>query len=302
MESESKYLSKEKTHVSVVIPAKNESASISQVISELKGLYPDFEIILVDDGSSDNTSELAKEAGAKVVSHLYSMGNGAAIKTGARAASGKYICFMDADGQHRPEDVGRLIEKVSKGSDMVVGARSKSAQASFLRGIGNKFYNWFASLMVGQKILDLTSGMRVVEADKFREFLYLLPNKFSYPTTITMAFFRSGYSVVYEPIEVLQREGQSHLNVWKDGIRFLLIIFKIGTLFSPLKIFLPLALFHFFLGVSYYGYTYITVSRFTNMSALLFTTSVTIFLMGLLSEQITALMFRPQKGEHPVNK
>ena len=277
--------------LSIVLPAKNESAAVGSVITQLREAHPQAEIILVDDGSTDDTAEIASNAGARVISHPYSKGNGAAIKTGARAAVGAYICFMDADGQHKAEDVGRLLQKSGEGYDMVVGARSKKSQASPTRALGNRLYNWFASMMVGQEVEDLTSGMRVVKADLFREYLHLLPNRFSYPTTITMAFFRSGYSVGYLPIEADKRLGKSHLSVWKDGIRFLLIIFKIGTLYSPLKIFLPVAALQFSLGLSYYLYTFVTVGRFTNMSALLFTTSVIVFLMGLISEQITSLTY-----------
>lgn len=277
--------------LSIVLPAKNEAAVIRTVIDKLVRLYPQAEIIVVNDGSIDGTAQIASEAGARVVSHLESMGNGAAIKTGARSAKGDILVFMDADGQHRPEDVQVLLEKLEQGFDMVVGARQSKAQASMARGLGNAFYNWLASAVVGHKIQDLTSGMRAVKAEKFRLFLSLLPNKFSYPTTITMAFFRAGYQVAYKDIEVQKRVGQSHLNVFKDGARFLIIIFKIGTLYSPLKIFLPVALAQFLLGAGYYLFTFVTEGRFTNMSALMLTTSVTTFLMGLVSEQITTLTY-----------
>ena len=280
--------------LSIVIPAKNEQTSIRKVIEKIKKNLTDAEVILINDGSSDNTAKYAQEAGAKVISHPYSKGNGAAIKTGARAATGEVIVFMDGDGQHSPEDIPRLLAKLDEGYDMVVGARQKGSQASLGRSIANKFYNKFASYMTGHKIEDLTSGFRVVNADKFRQFLSLLPNGFSYPTTSTMAFFRAGYSVTYEPIHAAQREDESnsHINLVKDGIRFLLIIFKVGTLYSPLKLFIPIAVSVFLTGLSYYGYTYVTSGRFTNMSALMFSTSLIIFMVGLVSEQITALMYK----------
>jgi len=278
--------------ISIVIPAKNEETGLMQILPELRKYLPDSEVLVVNDGSTDKTAEIAAELGARVISHPFSMGNGAAIKTGARNASGKLICFMDADGQHRPEDIPALMESLEKGFDMVVGARAKSGQAGALRGLGNRFYNWFSSLIVGYQIEDLTSGFRLVKAAKFREFLSLLPNKFSYPTTVTMAFFRAGYSVGYVPIIAPARLGESHLNVWRDGIRFLLIIFKIGTLYSPLKIFLPVAFVQFLLGLGYYLFTFVTDGRFTNMSALMFTSAVTVFLIGLVSEQITSLAFK----------
>lgn len=277
---------------SVVLPAKNEGKSVGGTVKIILQLYPDAQVIVVNDGSTDDTASIARDAGAKVLSQPYSKGNGAAIKAGLRHASTDVVVCMDADGQHRPEDISFLIEKLDQGYDMVVGARNHEGQAGFHRSIANGFYNAFSSWMVGHKIEDLTSGFRAVKRKKFLEFISLLPNKFSYPTTITMSFFRAGYSVAYVPITVLKRvEGSSsHINLWKDGVRFLLIIFKIGTLFSPLKLFFPISLALGAGGALYYGFTYFTDGRFTNMGALLFTTAILVFLMGLVSEQITALM------------
>lgn len=277
--------------ISIVIPAKNELHGLKQLLPKLKKVCPECEIIVADDGSEDGTGDLCEKYNITVVSHPYSKGNGAAIKSGVRAAKGNILVFMDADGQHEPDDIDKLLGKINEGFDMVVGSRSASSQASFGRLCANTFYNWFASRIVGQKIDDLTSGFRAVKADKFKMFLYLLPNGFSYPTTSTMAFFRSGFQVAYVPINVKERIGKSHIKLLKDGIRFLLILFKIGTLYSPLKIFLPFSSCIFLTGIMYYVYTYLTMGRFTNMSALLFTTSITIFLMGLVSEQITSLMY-----------
>ncbi|MGE8537780.1 MAG: glycosyltransferase family 2 protein [Acinetobacter sp.] len=280
--------------LSIVLPAKNESAAIGQTIAKIQQLQLAYEVIVVNDGSTDQTKQVAESAGAKVVTHPYSKGNGAAIKTGARTATGDIIVFMDADGQHDPNDISRLIEKIEQGYDLVVGARQKGSQASLGRGIANSLYNNLASYMTEQKVEDLTSGFRAVRADKFREFLYLLPNGFSYPTTSTMAFFRAGYSVNYVPIHAAKRIGKSHIQPLKDGVRFFLIIFKIATLFSPLKMFLPIAILLFMIGTGWYGYTLWDAGRFTNMSALLYTGSVMIFLMGLISEQVTALMYKDQ--------
>lgn len=277
-------------NVSAIIPAKNEEATIGLVVSKLADVVD--EIIVVDDGSSDSTAAIARENGAHVISHPYSIGNGSAIKTGARAAAGDIIVFMDGDGQHNPQDVPRLLAKLSQGYDMVVGNRDNKSQASFGRLAANKLYNRLASWMVGHRIRDLTSGFRVVRAEKFREFLYLLPNGFSYPTTSTMAFFRAGYSVCYEPIKAAKREGESHINLVKDGLRFLLIIFKVGTLYSPLKLFTPISIGVFALGLFRYIHTYLSSGEFTNMSALLFSTSLLIFLIGLVSEQMTMLIYQ----------
>lgn len=278
--------------ISIVLPARNEAGAVGTTVAGIRRQYPDAEVIVVNDGSSDDTVAVATAAGARVISHPYGKGNGAAIKTGARAANGEVIVFMDADGQHDPADIPRLLAKLEAGHDMVVGARRKGSQASVGRGVANRFYNWLASYMTGHAVEDLTSGFRAVRAGKFREFLYLLPNGFSYPTTSTMAFFRAGYSVAYEPIHAARRIGKSHIHLLRDGARFLLIIFKIGTLFSPLKLFAPIALLMFLLATSWYGYTYVTLHRFTNMSALLYSGGVMVFLMGLISEQITALMYR----------
>ncbi len=280
------------TALSIVLPAKNESAAIGGTVSAIASAFPVAEIIVVNDGSTDDTAAVAEAAGARVVHHPYSKGNGAAIKTGARAASGEVIVFMDADGQHDPADISRLLALIEQGHDMVVGARQKGSQASIGRGFANGLYNRLASWITGHKVQDLTSGFRAVRAARFREFLYLLPNGFSYPTTSTMAFFRAGYSVAYVPIHAAKRIGKSHIRLLRDGTRFFLIIFKIGTLFSPVKIFAPVALGMFMLASAWYGWTWWHEGRFTNMSALLYSGSVMVFLMGLISEQITALMYK----------
>ncbi len=278
--------------VSIVIPAKNEASSLDILLPKLNQLMPDAEIIVVNDGSDDNTSEVCAKNKTREIVNIYSKGNGAAVKAGARAASGETLVFMDGDGQHKPEDIPRLLERFEQGYDMVVGNRDSHSQASFGRLAANRLYNKLASWMVGFRVRDLTSGFRIVDAKKFKMFLYMLPNGFSYPTTITMAFFRAGFSVCYDPITANKREGKSHISILKDGVRFLLIIIKVGTLYSPLKLFTPVSLALFMVGLAYYIFTFITVSRFTNMSALLFSTSLTIFLMGFISEQITTLMYK----------
>jgi glycosyltransferase involved in cell wall biosynthesis len=279
--------------ISVILPAKNESEGLQRTLPALRERFPDAEIIVVNDGSTDDTALVADRHGARVLSSPYSMGNGAAIKRGARAASGEILVFMDADGQHSPELAQVLLDKLAEGYDMVVGARNASGQATVSRGAANAIYNRLASWMTGHRVVDLTSGFRAVRKDRFCEFLHLLPNGFSYPTTSTMAFFRSAYAVAYVPISVDRRIGTaSHIRPLRDGLRFLLIIFKIATLYSPLKLFAPAALAFGLLGAGYYGYTYVTDHRFTNMSALLLSAAVIVFLIGLVSEQITGLTYR----------
>jgi glycosyltransferase involved in cell wall biosynthesis len=279
--------------ISIVIPARNEAAGLRDLLPRLASLVPGTEIIVVDDGSNDDTQAVCSASSVSVLRHPYPMGNGAAIKTGARAAKGEIIVFMDADGQHKPEDVTALLNKFNDGYDMVVGARQSGSQAGLHRAVANDVFSRFASWMVMQPIADLTSGFRVVRARRFRQFLYLLPNGFSYPTTITMSFFRAGYSVAYVPIHSPRRSsGTSHIHPLRDGVRFLLIIIKIGTLFSPQRLFLPVSAGFFLTGVAYYGFTYLSTGRFTNMSALLFISAIFTFLVGIVSEQVSALHFK----------
>ena len=278
--------------LSIILPARNEAGAVGTTVAAIRARYPHAEILVVNDGSTDSTPAVAAAAGARVISKPYGMGNGAAIKTGARAARGDVLVFMDADGQHDPADIPRLLARLDKGYDMVVGARGNGSQASVGRGLANGLYNRLATWMTGHPVLDLTSGFRAARADKFREFIHLLPNGFSYPTTSTMAFFRSAYPVAYVPIVAAKRIGTSHIRPLRDGVRFLLIIFKIATLYSPLKLFAPVAGAFFLLGFGWYGYTYASAGRFTNMSALLFSASVIVFLIGLISEQITNLTYK----------
>lgn len=281
----------ENENLSIIIPAKNEAAVIADVVSAVRSIYQSAEIIVVNDGSTDETAMLAIQSGARVVSHPISLGNGAAIKAGARAANGDILVMMDGDGQHKAEDIQSLVSMLDEGYEMAIGARDSGSHADFGRLAANGLYNVFASMISGHRILDLTSGFRAVRADLFKKFLYLLPNGFSYPTTITMAFLRSGFPVTFVPIRAAERTGKSHIRPIRDGLRFLAIIFKIATLYAPLKVFLPISGLFFVTGLGYYGYTYMMMGRFTNMSMLILSASVIIFLIGLISEQITALSF-----------
>ncbi|NPA94608.1 MAG: glycosyltransferase family 2 protein [Thermodesulfobacteria bacterium] len=276
--------------VTVAIPAYNEEAAIGATVSKIRRLYPEYQVLVVDDGSIDKTAQRALEAGAEVIRHPYNIGNGAAVKTAIRHAKGKYIVLMDGDGQHRPEDIAKLLKEIEV-YDMVVGARDSKGQASLGRRIANWCYNKLASYVGKFPIKDLTSGFRAFETATVRRYLYLFPNTFSYPTTSTLAYLRSGLTIKYVPIDVQKRIGKSKISILGDGARFILIILRIATLFSPLRVFIPVSFTFFVLGLAYYLYTFTFFHRFTNMSALLLSVSVMVFLLGLVSEQITQMRY-----------
>ncbi len=289
-------------NITVIIPAYNEAAIIGDLVTEIKNLYPDFEIIVIDDGSDDETARVAQQAGATVYSHPYNIGNGAAIKSGIRKATGDVLIFLDGDGQHKPEEIADLIAHIPP-YDMVVGARSTSDQASLGRAFGNKLYNWFASYVAKFSIKDLTSGFRAVKTRVARNFLYLLPNTYSYPTTLTLGVLRSGMSVRYIPIKTRRRKtGKSNIRMLKDGVRFFMIITRICTLYSPMRVFLPVSFVMFAGGLINYVYTFFTRSRFTNMSVFLFVASIIIFMMSLISEQICQMRFERRGADRPILK
>jgi glycosyltransferase involved in cell wall biosynthesis len=282
--------------VSIIIPVFNEAEVLPELLDRVRALnLGQAEVIVVDDGSTDGSAEAALNAGASVVRHPYNIGNGAAVKSGIRAARGELIVLMDGDGQHKPEDIPRLL-KLSAEYHMVIGARTKGSKLRFHRYAANLLYNLFASYVTKFRIQDLTSGFRVLSRRNALNFLDLLPNTFSYPTTLTLAFLRSGFTVKYVPIQTLYRAGNSKISLLTDGIRFLLIITKIATLFSPFRVFLPVSVFFFVAGLGNYAYTYYTQNRFTNMSVFALTTSVIIFMLGLISEQI-ALLRMERRGD-----
>ena len=276
--------------VSVVLPAYNEGASVGTLVSDLRRTGSWHEIIVVDDGSTDDTARRATDAGARVVRHPYNKGNGAAVKTGVRNAAGDFVLILDADGQHRPADAPRLVAKLDE-YELVVGARSPATQASAARRLGNDALNAIASHLTGRRIPDLTSGFRAARREHFLEFLHLLPNGFSTPTTTTLAFLKAGYSVWFEPVEAGARDGRSKIRLGSDGVQFFVILLKVITIFSPMRVFLPLSLASFALGGAYAVWTVFTQSHVTNSSVLLILLSVIIFLVGLVSEQISSLRF-----------
>jgi glycosyltransferase involved in cell wall biosynthesis len=276
--------------VSIVIPAYNEAAVISEVVSSLAAAAAWHEIVVVDDGSKDDTAMRAQRAGAIVVRHPYNKGNGAAVKSGIRRASGDYVLIVDGDGQHRAEDARRLVSRLGE-YDLVIGARSAATQASQARRFGNGALNWLASYLTGRPIPDLTSGFRAARREYLKEFLHLLPNGFSTPTTTTLAFIKAGYNVLFEPTDAKPRIGESKIRLARDGAKFFMIILKIVTLFSPLRVFVPLAAAAFVIGAVYGVWNVIVSSRIPNGSVLLILFAVVVFLVGLVSEQISALRF-----------
>ena len=284
------------TTVSVIIPTYNEGESIGAVVSRVRAIGPDFQILVIDDGSTDNTTDAARAAGAEVYRHPYNIGNGAAIKSGIRKAAGEILVFMDGDGQHDPMDIPRLLEHIPP-HDLVVGARSFKDQASLGRAFGNAVYNRFAGYVAKFPIKDLTSGFRAIKAPVARSLIYILPNTYSYPTTMTLAVLRTGLSLKYLPIRTRQRhKGKSNISMVKDGVRFFMIITRICTLFSPMRVFLPISFAMFMLGLVWYLYTFLVEGRFTNMSALLFNSSIIVFLMGMISEQVSQMRFERREA------
>jgi glycosyltransferase involved in cell wall biosynthesis len=278
------------SQVSIVIPAFNEGPVIGAVVKALAAAGPWREIIVVDDGSADETSTEASAAGATVVRHPYNKGNGAAVKSGIRKAIGEYVLIIDGDGQHSPDDARRLVSRLGV-FDLVVGARSASTQATHTRRFGNSALNGLASYLTGRDIPDLTSGFRAARRECLREFLHLLPNGFSTPTTTTLAFIKAGYNVAFEPTEARPRIGNSKIRLARDGAKFFVIILKIVTLFSPLRVFLPIALVTFCLGVLYGIWNVVVHARIPNGAVVLILFAVVVFLVGLVSEQISALRF-----------
>jgi glycosyltransferase involved in cell wall biosynthesis len=279
----------------IIVPVFNEAAAIASVIADLRASAPWREIVVVDDGSEDETAIRAAAAGARVIRHPYNKGNGAAVKTGIRESNAEFVVVMDGDGQHRAADALTLVTHLDP-YDLVVGTRAPEAQASAARRIGNAALNWIAGYLTERPIPDLTSGLRAARRACLVEFLHLLPNGFSTPTTTTLAFIKAGYSVRFEPIAAARRQGTSKIRLGPDGVRFFLILLKVITIFSPLRIFVPISAGAFLLGAGYAAWTIATQSHVTNSSVLLIVLSVVIFLVGLISEQISSLRFEGRRS------
>jgi glycosyltransferase involved in cell wall biosynthesis len=281
----------------VVIPAFNEAASVRSVVADLRAAAPWRDVLVVDDGSTDETGAEAAAAGARVIRHPYNKGNGAAVKTGIRyagALEARFVLIVDGDGQHQPADAVRLVSHLDA-YDLVVGARSAGTQAGVRRRLGNSVLNWIASYLTERPIPDLTSGFRAARRECLMEFLHLLPNGFSTPTTTTLAFIKAGYSLWFEPVDARPRQGTSKIRLGSDGLLFFLILLKVITIFSPLRIFVPISVAAFVAGAAYAAWTIATQSHVTNTSVLLIVLSVIVFLVGLISEQISSLRFEGRR-------
>jgi glycosyltransferase involved in cell wall biosynthesis len=287
--------------LTIIIPAYDEGDAIGAVISRARALRPQAEILVVDDGSGDNTTEAASAAGARVIRHPYNKGNGAAVKTGLRNAGGDVVLLLDADGQHSPEDIERVLSGIGE-YDLVVGARTRDSESARIRDIGNAVFNNLATYLSGRKIPDLTSGFRAMKRDMVLEFIHLLPNLYSYPTTTTLAFIKAGYNVQFVPIRARKGTGRSNTKILRDGVRAVVIIMRMITLFAPMKIFLPISLALFVLGIAYGVFNILVwhISRIPNGSVLLILSSLFIFLFGLISEQIAAMRF--ENSQRPRDK
>lgn len=280
--------------LSIVIPAYNEGTTIGNIIAQVHELHPYAEVVVVDDCSSDNTALVASAAGANVISRPYNIGNGAGVKTGVRAATGDVVIIMDGDGQHNPADISRLLGHIGR-YDMVIGARSRAGQQNWIRWLGNSLINRLGSYLTGLKMEDLTSGFRAFRRDILLHYIHLLPNQFSWPTTSALAFAKAGYHVRFEPIAMQRRQGgRSHQKLLKNGLKFTIIIFRIISLFNPLRIFIPvmllfilLSVVSYFLGVANDGnWLHLPpTAMFCLIAALFF------FFFGLLAEMISALRF-----------
>ncbi len=285
--------------LSVIIPVYNERENIANFLTEVieycKNFSFPYEIIVVNDGSSDGTAEILsdfKDEHIKIIHHKHNIGNGGAVKTGIRNARGDYVIMIDGDGQHYPEDIGRILEKLEEGYHLVVGARDKKSQASFFRALGNAVYNKLASYVADFEIKDLTSGLRGAKRRVILKFLYMFPNGFSYPSTSTLAFLKAGYSLTYIPIKTRKRKGKSKIKLLKDGLKFFNIIAKITTLFSPMRIFFPVSLILFISAIVHFLYRFFVSGKYTLFTGILVLASIFTLLMGLISEQVSTLYYK----------
>lgn len=284
--------------LSIILPVYNEKGVIDNIYPRIVDIFSKWEIakelLIIDDGSDEVLSLDLLVPWARIIRHSVNMGNGAAIKTGIRNAKGEKCVIMDADGQHLPEDAIKLVEKLDQ-YVLVVGARDFKTTGTFHRNLANQIYSKLASYTSGAQIPDLTSGIRAFRREEVLQIIHLFPNRFSCPTTMTLGLIYLGYQVGFQRINVMKRDGKSKIRIFSDGTRFLLVILKISTLFSPLKIFFPLSLSLFLLGLINYFSVLIFWHRFSLWSVVLLTNAITIFMIGLVAEEISSLKLKKDK-------
>lgn len=277
-------------NISIIIPAYNEEKSIESLIKNVKTLDIDKEIIVVNDGSTDDTEKIIKNiSDIKTILHPYNKGNGAAVKTGILASSNENIIIIDADGQHNPEDVVKLIEELDN-YDLVVGARTIDSDTEGIRDLGNYIFKKLGSYLTGIKIPDMTSGFRAFKKQHILRFFNLYPNGFSFPTTSTMCFLTTGLNVKFISIKSKKRaKGSiSKIKPLRDGFKFILIILRIIML-NPLKIFLTAGGFFFFVGILWSFKTILNTGGFSAGGLLFLISGINLIFFGFIFDQIVAL-------------
>ena len=279
--------------ISVIIPAYNEEETVKEVVLGIAQVLQEsvYEIIVVNDGSTDSTKHNAVEAGARVVSHTAKRGYGASLKTGIRHSNHELIVTIDADGQHNPADILRLVNKWYDGFDMVVGARDAESFQYMSRMPGKKFLQWMAKFLVGESPEDVNSGLRIFKKSDALTYFPILPNAFSFSTTITLAMLKDAFRVGWVSIKTTPRKGRdSNVSFWKDGGRTIMLIIRITTLFNPLKMFLPVSLGSFGIGFCYAVYNLLFREfNIPDGAEFLMTIGIIVFFFGIMADQFSSI-------------
>jgi len=273
--------------VTIVLPAYNEAEALAKILGELKKKYKEAQVLVVDDGSTDRTAEVARKAGVTAVSHPYNKGYGAALKTGARAAKTEYVLYFDSDGQFFTDDINAVAAERNK-YDMVIGARPKEFT---MKDMGRRVMKAMASYLSGKKIPDINCGFRLIRRQRVLDFMSILPDGFSFTTTITLAMLQAGDSVKFQPVRVKPREsGKSGIKKMRHGLRFMLYILRMVMLFNPLKVFLPVSLALFAVGFPVFAYFLLFQAHVSQTSLMLILFSLMTFLFGLVADAISVLV------------
>ncbi|MDY0094409.1 MAG: glycosyltransferase family 2 protein [Candidatus Vecturithrix sp.] len=279
--------------MTVIVPVYNEEGAIAQTLDEL---LPNIEnngwqLIVVNDGSNDGTGQILEHYGnrLRVINHPYNRGYGAALKTGIRAANTELMAICDSDGQHRPEDL-MLLYKEASGADIVIGERAPGSRNDLFRVPGKWLLRHAANFIVGRKIADLNSGLRIFRRAFIKKILHLMPEGFSFTSTSTVAAIKMGFLIKFVPIQTRKRIGTSSVRQVRHGFMVLMLILRLAVLFSPLRIFMPISAALTGLGVVYALYVIATV-RLTLANGALFCllAALMIFFFGLVVDQISVM-------------